>query len=73
MTVFKDVRTLVKDSIAMSISLLKNETPTTEAVTNNEKTDVKTKQTSVISVDKANVKQAIIDSGYYQASDFTGL
>ena len=28
---------------------------------------------AVIAVDKANVKQAIIDSGYWPASDFTGL
>jgi hypothetical protein len=27
----------------------------------------------VVSVDKSNVKSAVIDSGYWPASDFTGL
>jgi ABC-type xylose transport system substrate-binding protein len=31
------------------------------------------KQSEVISVDSANVKAALIDSGYYQAGEFTGL
>jgi len=30
-------------------------------------------QSPVVSVDKTNVKEALIDSGYYSASDFTGL
>jgi len=73
MTVFKDVRTLVKDSIAMAVSILKGETPATTGSYNNKKVDVKAKQTEVIVVDKDNVKSALIDSKYYNASDFTGL
>lgn len=73
MTVFKDVRTLVKDSIAMAVSILKGETPATTGSYNNKKVDVKAKQTEVIVVDKENVKSALIDSKYYNASDFTGL
>ena len=34
---------------------------------------VPAKPSVVITVDKSNVKSALIDSGYYQASDFTGL
>lgn len=73
MTVFKDVRTLVKDSIAMAVAILKGETPATTGSYNNKKVDVKAKQTEVIVVDKDNVKSALIDSKYYNASDFTGL
>ncbi len=73
MTVFKDVRSLVKDSIGMAVSILKNETPETTGSYNNNKIDVKAKQTEVVVVDKANVKAALIDSGYYDAKDFTGL
>lgn len=73
MTVFKDVRTLVKDSIDMAVTLLEGSTPATTGSYNNGKVDVKAKQTEVIVVDKSNVKAALIDSGYYAASDFTGL
>ncbi|NLK96507.1 MAG: sugar ABC transporter substrate-binding protein [Epulopiscium sp.] len=73
MTVFKDVRTLVKDSIAMAVSLLQGTTPETTGSYNNGKTDVKAKQTEVIVVDQQNVKAALIDSEYYSADEFTGL
>jgi putative multiple sugar transport system substrate-binding protein len=73
MTVFKDVRTLVTDAIDTATSILKDETPDAAGVTNNGKVDIKTKQTDIIVVDQDSVKSALIDSGYYQASDFTGL
>ncbi|MDO6355999.1 sugar ABC transporter substrate-binding protein [Caloramator sp. CAR-1] len=73
MTVFKDVRTLVKDAIAMAKDLLQGKEPETTGTYNNGKIDVKAKQTEVIVVDKNNVKEALIDSGYYNASDFTGI
>jgi monosaccharide ABC transporter substrate-binding protein, CUT2 family (TC 3.A.1.2.-) len=73
MTVFKDVRTLVKDSIAMAVSVLEGKTPETTGSYDNNVKDVPAKQTEVIVVDKENVKEALIDSGYYDASEFTGL
>lgn len=73
MTVFKDVRTLVKDSIDMAVTLLEGSTPTTTGSYNNGAVDVKAKQTEVIVVDKSNVKAAMVDSGYYTADEFTGL
>lgn len=73
MTVFKDVRTLVKDSIAMAMALLDGKAPETTGSYNNGSIDVKAKQTEVIVVDKANVKAALIDSGYYKAEEFKGL
>jgi putative multiple sugar transport system substrate-binding protein len=73
MTVFKDVRTLVKDSIGMAVSVLKGETPVTTGSYANGAKDVPAKQSEVVTVDAANVQAALIDSGYYAASDFTGL
>jgi putative multiple sugar transport system substrate-binding protein len=73
MTVFKDVRTLVDDAIKAAIALLKNEAPAASGAYNNGAKDVPAIQSPVVSVDAANVKSALIDSGYYAATDFTGL
>lgn len=73
MTVFKDVRSLVKDSIDMAVAILKGQTPDTTGLYNNKTTEVKAKQTEVIVVDQSNVKAALVDSGYYDASEFTNL
>lgn len=73
MTVFKDTRTLAADSVAMAVSVLNGETPATDTTYNNETKDVPAKQTDVVVVTKDNVKAALIDSGYYEAGDFTGL
>ena len=73
MTVLKDVRTLVADAIAAAIDFLTGTTPPQTSTYNNGKIDVPAKPSAVIAVDKSNVKAAIIDSGYWPASDFTGL
>ncbi|HMD88777.1 MAG TPA: sugar-binding protein [Anaerolineaceae bacterium] len=73
MTVFKDARTLVKDAISTAVALLQGQTPKTTATYNNGKIDVPAIQSPVIVVDKSNIQSALIDSGYYQASQFTGL
>ena len=73
MTVFKDTRTLAADSVAMALSILKGETPVTDTTYNNEKIYVPAKETSIVVVTKDNVKEALIDSGYYDAAEFTGL
>jgi putative multiple sugar transport system substrate-binding protein len=73
MTVFKDVRTLVSDAMGMAIDILDGKTPSTTGTYNNGKVDVKAKQTDVIVVDQENVKNELIDSKYYEASEFTGL
>jgi putative multiple sugar transport system substrate-binding protein len=73
MTVFKDVRTLVKDAVAMATDVLNGKTPVTTGSYDNGKKQVAAKQTEVITVDQQNVKAALIDSGYYPASEFTGL
>ena len=73
MTVLKDVRTLVGDAIAAAIAYLKGGTPEKTNTYNNGKIDVPAKPSAIVTVTKDNVKAALIDSGYYQASDFTGL
>ncbi|MET0787154.1 MAG: sugar-binding protein [Paenisporosarcina sp.] len=73
MTVFKDVRTLVKDAMGMAIEVLDDKTPETTGSYDNGSTEVKAKQTDVIVVDKENVKSELVDSEYYEAGDFTGL
>ncbi len=73
MTVLKDVRTLVADAIAAAVAYLKGGAPEKTTTYNNGKIEVPAKPSEVITVDKSNVKAAIIDSGYWPASDFTGL
>ena len=73
MTVFKDVRTLVKDSIDMAVAILGGKEPQTTGSYDNGKIQVKAKQTEVVVVTSDNVKAALVDSGYYPAGDFTNL
>lgn len=73
MTVFKDVRTLVADAIGMAVDILDGKTPETTGSYDNGVVEVKAKQTDVIVVEQENVKTELIDSGYYEASEFSGL
>ena len=73
MTVLKDVRTLVADAIAAAITYLEGGTPEETNTYNNGVIDVPAKPSAVVSVDKDNVQAVIIDSGYWDASEFTGL
>jgi ABC-type xylose transport system substrate-binding protein len=73
MTVLKDVRMLVDDAIAMAISVVTGATVETTGEYDNGVTMVPAKQSMVITVDQSNVVEALIDSGYYEASQFTGL
>jgi len=73
MTVLKDVRMLVDDAIAMAISVVTDAAVETTGEYDNGVTMVPAKQSEVITVDQSNVQEALIDSGYYDASEFTGL
>lgn len=73
MTVFKDVRTLVKDAMGIAVEILDGKTPETTGAYDNGNKEVKAKQTDVIVVDQENVKKELIDSEYYEASEFSGL
>jgi putative multiple sugar transport system substrate-binding protein len=73
MTVLKDTRTLAQDAITAALAFLAGNTPEQTTTYNNQTIDVPAKPSEVIAVDLANVKQAIIDSGYWPAGDFTGI
>jgi putative multiple sugar transport system substrate-binding protein len=73
MTVFKDVRTLVDDAIAAAVALLAGGTPEASGSYNNGVIDVPAVQSPVVTVTRDNLVEALIDSGYYSADDFTGL
>ncbi|MDF2611555.1 MAG: sugar transporter substrate-binding protein [Lachnospiraceae bacterium] len=73
MTVFKDTRTLAADAMNMAVEVIESKTPATDTTYNNGVIDVKAKQTPIVVVTMENVKEALIDSGYYEASQFTGL
>jgi putative multiple sugar transport system substrate-binding protein len=73
MTVLKDVRTLVADAIAASVAYLTGGMPEETTTYNNGVIDVPAKPSVVVTVDQSNVVEALIDSGYYDASEFTGL
>ena len=73
MTVLKDVRTLVSDAIAAAVAYLEGKSPAETTTYNNGTIDVPAKPSEVVTVDKDNVVEAVIDSGYWPAEDFTGL
>ena len=73
MTVLKDVRTLVADAINAAIAYLEGGEPPVTNSYNNGVIDVPAKPSEVVTVDATNVVQALIESGYYKAEDFTGL
>ncbi|MDA3835914.1 MAG: sugar ABC transporter substrate-binding protein [Spirochaetales bacterium] len=73
MTVLKYVRTMVKDAIAAAVAYLNDQTPEATHTYNNGKIDVPAKPSAVVTVDQSNVKAALVNSGYYDASEFTGL
>jgi len=73
MTVLKDVRDLVKGAITTATEVLEGATIDTNGEYDNGAVVVPAKDIQVITVTTDNVQQTIIDSGYYEASDFTGL
>jgi putative multiple sugar transport system substrate-binding protein len=73
MTVLKDTRVLATDAVAAAVAFLKGQVPTKTKTYNNGKIEVPAKPTAVVTITKANVKAAIVDSGYYPASEFKNL
>ena len=73
MTVLKDVRTLVGDAIAAAVAYLEGGEPEATNAYDNGAFEVPAKPSEVIAVDQENVQEAIIDSGYWPADEFTGL
>jgi putative multiple sugar transport system substrate-binding protein len=73
MTVLKDVRTLVQDASDAAVIYLEGGVPDSTHRYNNGRIDVPAKPSEVIAVDQSNLKEAVIESGYWDASEFTGL
>jgi putative multiple sugar transport system substrate-binding protein len=73
MTVLKDVRVLVSDAVAAAAAYLKGGKPAETQTYNNGAADIPAKPSAIITVTKENLKAAIIDSGYWPATDFTGI
>lgn len=73
MTVFKDTRTLAADAMNMAIDILEGRTPQTDTVYDNQMIEVPAKQSPVVVVTQDNVVEALIESGYYEAGEFTGI
>jgi putative multiple sugar transport system substrate-binding protein len=71
MTVLKDTRTLSADAIAAAAAFLAGDTPPETNTYNNGVIDVPAKPSEVVTVDQSNVQEAIIDSGYWDADEFT--
>ena len=72
MTVFKDPRTRVKDVVAAAVAFLKGGTPAATTTSNNGTIDVPSTAIDPVTVTRDNVQAALIDTGFYLASDFTG-
>jgi len=72
MTVFKDPRLRVNAAVAGALALLKGGTPVATTSFNNGAIDVPAHTSAIVTVTRANVQAALIDSGYYKASDFSG-
>ena len=67
MTVFKDVRILVDDAIAVALDVLAGRTPATTGYFDNGVIMVPSKLTEVMVVDRYNLVEALIDSGFISA------
>jgi putative multiple sugar transport system substrate-binding protein len=72
MTVFKDPRTRVKVAVAAAATFLGGGTPVATTSINNGAIDVPARLLASVTVTRDNVQAALIDTGYYRASDFTG-
>jgi putative multiple sugar transport system substrate-binding protein len=72
MTVFKDPRPRVHDAVAAAVAFLTGGTPVATTTLYNGAIDVPATLLPSVPVTRANVQSALIDTGYYRASDFTG-
>jgi putative multiple sugar transport system substrate-binding protein len=72
MTVFKDPRTLARDTVAAAGSFLQGRTPAATRSYNNGTINVPFKTSAIVVVTRDNIQAALIDSGYLLVSDFSG-
>ena len=71
-TVFKDPRARGKACLAAAAAFLQGGTPVATTTVNNGAIDIPARLLASVTVTKANLQAALIDTGYYRASDFTG-
>ncbi len=69
MTVFKDTRELGKEAVKLALKMLNGENIETTHKVNNEKIDVPSILLSPVRVDKDNIDEVLIDSGYLKKED----
>jgi len=69
MTVFKDVRILVQTAVEAALALLRDETPEATSTYNNGAIDVPGLESPVTVVDQSNIREVLIESGYYETRD----
>ncbi len=72
MTVFKDPRVLIDATVDAAAVFLKGGRPAASTTCDNGAIAVPCNPTGVVPVTRDDVQAALIDTGYYQASDFTG-
>ncbi len=72
MTVFKDPRLRVRAAVAAAVAFLKGGTPVANTSYHNGATDVPAMTSAIVTVTRDNIQAALIDSGYFKASDFSG-
>ena len=73
MTVFKDTRELGINAAYMALDIIGGYMPSTFSTINNGAIDVPEMTLNPILVQRGNIQSVLIDSGYYSASEFTGL
>jgi len=75
MTVFKNTKILSIETAKIAIALIEGKTPTIDTTTlyNTGVIYVPTRMMPATLITKTNIQSELIDSGYYKASDFTGL
>ena len=73
MTVLKDVRDLVNGAIGTAVDVLEGAVISTNGSYDNGVENVPAIDIQVITVTQDNVNDTIIGSGYYDASEFSGL
>jgi D-xylose transport system substrate-binding protein len=69
MTVFKDTRQLATEAINAAIKMVKGEDPGATSKVNNNKIDVPSILLTPVVVDKSNIDEVLINSGYLKRED----
>jgi putative multiple sugar transport system substrate-binding protein len=72
MTVFKSPRTLAEDTVTATVAFLTSRTPVATTTYDNGLIAVPSRVSAIVTVTIDNIQAALIDTGFYEASDFSG-